>query len=619
MNLDLKPTPMEHFTQQMAQSPVPSVTSWPIPLDFNQLLHQAVPEQASFVPQPFIPDPSLFPSSPVPAAPLNASRRASRQRRSSSSSSKAARAPYGADSGVGDGFRATPTEVFRHAAFRASTRRRVIEEPILCIKCKAKLGLLYLRGTVAAFESRYAVHVTCRACEEGGDGKIAASNGILMAPIQPTPTTRKRTHESPTLDCEVCKRQIGFGGLEMMPAPFSPPTSSTSTPTPIPITTGPPPPAPAIATEPVCATCNAKYLFCSECGGGGRTRTGKYRPRELFEPNRRTCSLPHVRIGDAEVKYRTVEVPREMSEEVVQGCQDVFFDCLISLYAVPSVIEERFGEEGYAGVKREVEGVWKRTVVDVVFGEGSGVEGGRDGKKDVRRKYLTIAWIEKRHRNKAKVKKEHEEAVPWLTRLALEGTVAPTTKVGNDGRVGDLGIGLGVGVASGDGSEPVAGSSSGSGASATQPTTSSPLAPTSTNTLTTSTRCYVAFSISEWDPPNQTLLMIQMAPRSVFLPTMDSYGELLRRAMERVQSDARKDGLPLLEHIWCWTRGEREHVRLDAVPERMGFVRKEEYLKKGEGVIDPRIFERREWGVLREEGVKVWVKNVGDFLRKGKS
>ncbi|KAJ3053545.1 hypothetical protein HK097_003974 [Rhizophlyctis rosea] len=402
-----------------------------------------------------------------------------------------------------------------------------------------------------------------------------------------------------TLDCEVCKRLIGFGSLEILP-PLLPTSTSAISSTSLPV-----PSSPQIATEPVCASCNSKYLFCSECGGGGRSRTGKYRPRELFEPNRRTCSLPHVRIGDAEVKYRTVEVPREMSEEVVRGCQDVFFDCLISLYAVPNVMEERFGGD-YSGVKREVEGVWKRTVMDVVYGAGGKGTSGGDGlggevgnqSKQRRRKYLTIAWIEKRHRNKAKVKKDgSDEQVPWLTRLALEGTVAPTTHAVSVG---------------------ASGSDAGT---ATPPETrfANPLQTSmsllSPSLSSTSTRCYVAFSISEWDPPHKALLMIQMAPRSVFLPTMESYGELLRRAMERVQADGRKDDLPALEHIWCWTRGEKEHVRLDAVPERMGFTRKEEYLATREGTVDPVAFERPEWGVLREEGVKIWVKNAADLAR----
>ena len=78
---------------------------------------------------------------------------------------------------------------------------------------------------------------------------------------------------------------------------------------------------------------------------------------------------------------------------------------------------------------------------------------------------------------------------------------------------------------------------------------------------------YVAFAISEWDLPNRALFMVQMAPRSVFLPTMESYGELLRRAIERVQADARRDRAPPLEHVWCWTRGE--HARLAAAPFRV--------------------------------------------------
>ncbi|KAJ3016358.1 hypothetical protein HKX48_004077 [Thoreauomyces humboldtii] len=56
--------------------------------------------------------------------------------------------------------------------------------------------------------------------------------------------------------------------------------------------------------EAVCAPCWKKYGFCTECGGGGTYRTGKYRPRELFQPGRRTCSLPHVRGGSKAIQYK---------------------------------------------------------------------------------------------------------------------------------------------------------------------------------------------------------------------------------------------------------------------------------------------------------------------------
>ncbi|KAJ3098216.1 hypothetical protein HDU97_004198 [Phlyctochytrium planicorne] len=49
--------------------------------------------------------------------------------------------------------------------------------------------------------------------------------------------------------------------------------------------------------EPICARCVRGYDLCTQCGGGGTFRTGKWRPRQLFEPGRRTCSLSHDRIG----------------------------------------------------------------------------------------------------------------------------------------------------------------------------------------------------------------------------------------------------------------------------------------------------------------------------------
>ncbi|KAJ3128623.1 hypothetical protein HK101_005370, partial [Irineochytrium annulatum] len=38
--------------------------------------------------------------------------------------------------------------------------------------------------------------------------------------------------------------------------------------------------------------------LCSSCGGGSTLRTGKWRPKQMFEAGRKTCSLSHVRVGN---------------------------------------------------------------------------------------------------------------------------------------------------------------------------------------------------------------------------------------------------------------------------------------------------------------------------------
>jgi hypothetical protein len=47
-----------------------------------------------------------------------------------------------------------------------------------------------------------------------------------------------------------------------------------------------------------CTSCHRKYRICSDCGGGGNRRTGKYRPHILFAVGRKNCQLSHTRIGN---------------------------------------------------------------------------------------------------------------------------------------------------------------------------------------------------------------------------------------------------------------------------------------------------------------------------------
>ncbi|KAJ3193536.1 hypothetical protein HK101_004674 [Irineochytrium annulatum] len=460
-----------------------------------------------------------------------------------------------------------PGDVFAHAAARASNRRRTVEEPCVCASggaCGGRtLGTLHLRGTVKALEVRCVADIRCAACV-GEEASSAGGGGGRKG--------KKRGRETAArVECEVCKKGIGFGGVrraleseinggagEMGEDVDEEESNGKEL---------------GIEVEVVCVNCAEKYLFCSECGGGGKSRTGKWRPRAMFESSRKTCSLPHIRIGSALVQHRVLEVPTELTADVMRGVQEVFFDCLLSLYAIPAVLEHHPTLTTYESVKGEVEGLWRGSVQDAIETDASFLGG--------KKMYLIVAWIEKRHRNKGKKPKNAErEQMPWLQRLALEGIVAPRKLKGSSSSSNTASAGEGD---EGDGQDP--------------------------------DRCYTAFSVYEWDRARGALFTLQMSPRSIFIPTMESYAELIRRGVERVRADVRRDGAPALEHVWCWTRRE-EHTRLKVVPERLGFVRREEYLRMHPEV-DRTTFERDGFGPLAEEGCVVWVTSVKDFL-KGK-
>ncbi|KAJ3025056.1 UNVERIFIED_CONTAM: hypothetical protein HDU68_007521 [Siphonaria sp. JEL0065] len=510
-----------------------------------------------------------------------------------------------------------PTEVFSQAAIKASTRRRTVEEPISCNVCSTPIGVLELRGTPASFEAAYAVNIRCgNCCVEPLDTPRRNSVGGSSS----SATNLKKRRGAPSSDspsdeflcCQVCKRTTAQGCVKMraIASPIHKPLDSMSPTLPSASASSssshqlqqeqeqePTWVTPDFSINLICSSCHSKYLFCSECGGGGKQRTGKYRPRTLFPANRRTCSLPHIRIGTTEVLHRVLEAPLlpDSQNDVLEGVRDVFFDCLVSLYAVPGVLEGvdedavGFGGSTLSRIHADVERLWTSTVRDAIVSDAPrGLGGGKI--------YVTVAWIEKRNRNKGKYgskkKKEgaEEERIPWLLRLAMEGTVAPLKE-----------------------------GASGASSSASLPALAA-VTPSLPVTIKTEPaipfgeeKTYVSFAVSEWDRPRGALFVLQMAPRSVYLPTMESYGDLLRRNIERVQADIRRDNAPQLEHIWCWTR-DVSHSRLRSIPERLGFVPLEQYIREHPGV-DRATFEREAYQPLQEEGVSVHVTTVKKFMQ----
>jgi hypothetical protein len=337
---------------------------------------------------------------------------------------------------------------------------------------------------------------------------------------------KRKRRETKIVDCEVCHSTIGNGGIKSADSDLK--------------------------VEFVCTGCGEKYMFCSECGGGGKQRTGKWRPKELFEQGRRTCSLPHIRVGSAEIHYKVVPV-EELTSEILQGIQDVFFDCMLSLYCIPNVMTGTYYEK-FGTIKREIEQLWLTSVLDVL------INNALDG-----RKYVTVAWIHKRHRNKGMGRSNTSRGiVPWLQKLGLSGIIPPPKNKGDEE------------------SED-------------------------TN------HCFVAFSIAEWEPLSKTIFMAQMAPRSVFLKTMEGYHDLIKHCVEFIKKDAKSEILPTPEHIWCWVKAD--HARLQTIPSRLKFVPKGDYLDLHPN-LDPSIFERKGYEPLYGEGTDLYAAAVKNFASK---
>ncbi|KAJ3114809.1 hypothetical protein HDU96_001636 [Phlyctochytrium bullatum] len=174
-----------------------------------------------------------------------------------------------------------------------NTSRTSIRLRIRCLRCYRGVCLFLLYGTndsapdpviIAAAEHRVFCP-TCFQVREGGGvatHKAAAETDATVVKLRKR-RVRKVTQSTP-LKCHACTREIGRGGLRLVDGeekgrdgewnelPFE--------------------------VEAVCDFCVKHFDFCTQCGGGGTFRTGKWRPRELFLPGRRNCTLQHVRYGD---------------------------------------------------------------------------------------------------------------------------------------------------------------------------------------------------------------------------------------------------------------------------------------------------------------------------------
>jgi hypothetical protein len=170
-------------------------------------------------------------------------------------------------------------------------------------------------------------------------------------------------------------------------------------------------------------------------------------------------------------------------------------------------------------------------------------------------RYIVLAWIDL----KQPVKKQE---VSWLARLALEGTVEhhPDVDVFGDGLA----------------------------------------------------RRFAAFLVSDWDAENGTLCILKMAPRSMYSSIIDGFGELVLKAVERVQADIRRDrGGGRIHWIWMWTRsdGIEGHDRIAGMPKKLGFRERREVLEGNPGLDEMFILPEGE-----RAGSTVWVTGLADFL-----
>ncbi|KAI9199314.1 uncharacterized protein BJ171DRAFT_216083, partial [Polychytrium aggregatum] len=298
-------------------------------------------------------------------------------------------------------------------------------ESLVCLSCQdTKACITFLGGSRKTINvpRPFIVQFVCQACEEQRIARLeaamargppdptlvlslgvpipgsvaaaatAAAAAVAMAAESNIPTeTPRREHiklESPAethsaragaglppgfelLKCNVCKQPIGFAKAALNMRIHSHSNG--------------------FGIEVVCSHCDAKYQFCTNCGGGGYWRTGKWRPKELFASHRRTCCLSHDRVGPVQwIEYTTCSLPLVASvaarrDEPINATQwlnwdlaklshpelnlllkklkDIWLELMMAKVAQPKVMEHFDEYSTFRKISQQLERIWSNEIV----------------------------------------------------------------------------------------------------------------------------------------------------------------------------------------------------------------------------------------------------------------
>ncbi|ORY53718.1 hypothetical protein BCR33DRAFT_711078 [Rhizoclosmatium globosum] len=258
--------------------------------------------------------------------------------------------------------------------------KQTVEYPSSCKSCGVAVATMILRGSVDSFQAGYLVEVTCDSCSQSDSRSVSPVADIPnLKIIQSRKRARKINDDGKAVHCDVCQTHVGTGGVQVIDTGAvkrhcgEGQTARKSD---------------SFSVEVVCAGCRDHYGFCTECGGGGKYRTGKYRPFELFQDGRRTCSLPHFRLGDTKATHTFVPVSASNVSPMGEG-KTIFLDSYISQHAVPKQLSGANAVfSSAAAIQQSAEALWSK--------EESRVASSTSGQ------YIAFASIPKSSRKKSR-------------------------------------------------------------------------------------------------------------------------------------------------------------------------------------------------------------------------
>ncbi|KAJ3122397.1 hypothetical protein HK100_012019 [Physocladia obscura] len=223
--------------------------------------------------------------------------------------------------------------------------KQTIEHPCSCKSCGIPVATMVLRGSTQSFSDGYILEVSCDNCLISSVS--SPINELNLTVVQSRKRARKVNEDGKAVHCDVCQLHIGSGGVQIVKSESDEQNKrlcsgkSVSTCK-----------SEKFSVEVVCADCRDTYGFCTECGGGGKYRTGKYRPFELFQDGRRTCSLPHYRLGETKTSHTVSQVSDSYCASLLDA-KAIFVESFISQFAVPKNLSGSSANFSCVGAIRE--------------------------------------------------------------------------------------------------------------------------------------------------------------------------------------------------------------------------------------------------------------------------